>query len=87
MSLSTKNGISTYIAKIHINGDYIIGRYSNEEDAAIAYNKAGELLKNAGIIHFYQKNYIESLSPIQYAAKHASVKISKKIRDLVNSAQ
>ena len=87
VSLSNKNDISTYIAKIHINGDYIIGRYSNEEDAAIAYNKAGELLKNAGIIHFYQKNYIESLSPIQYAAKHASVKISKKIRDLVNSAQ
>lgn len=85
VSVSTENGINIYTAKIHINGDYIIGKYRNEEDAAIAYNKAGELLKKAGIIRSYQENYIENLSSIQYAAKHSAVKISKKIRNLVSN--
>ena len=86
VSVSTKDGLNIYTAKIHVNGDYIIGRYRNEDDAAIAYNKAGELLKNAGIIHVFQKNYIENLSSIQYAARHSSVKISKKIRALAEQA-
>lgn len=86
VSVSTKDGINIYTAKIHINGDYIIGRYKNEDDAAIAYNKAGQLLKDAGIIHSFRENYIESLTPIQYAARHSSVKISKKIINLVNKA-
>lgn len=85
VSLTNINGHPIYVAKIHINGDYIIGRYSTEEDAAIAYNKAGKLLVNAGILKTYQENFIENLSSIQYAAKHTSVKISKNLLNLIEN--
>lgn len=86
VSQITKNGIPLYVSKIHINGDYIIGKYKSENEAAVAYNKAGEMLVNAGILNTYQSNYIEGLSSIQYAALHSNVKISKKIRELLRNS-
>lgn len=74
-------GICKYTAKIHINGDYIIGRYDTEADAAIAYNKAVDLLEKKGIKISYQKNYIDNMSSIQYASRYNSISISKKLRD------
>lgn len=82
VSLQTKNGQPMYVTKIHINGDYIVGKYADETDAAIAYNKAGDLLVEKGILNQYQKNYLEQLSTIEYAKRYHAVKISKKIRDL-----
>ena len=86
VSVEYKKNIPMYIAKILINGDYIIGRYKTENEAAVAYNKAGEMLVDAGIINSYRPNYIEGLSPIQYASIHSGVKISKKIRELINNS-
>ncbi len=71
-----------YIAKIHINGDYIIGRYSDEIDAAIAYNKAVDTLTSNGFNIAYQHNYIEELNSIGYTSRYNKTKISKKLRDL-----
>ncbi|BBF44094.1 hypothetical protein lbkm_2782 [Lachnospiraceae bacterium KM106-2] len=70
-----------YIAKIIINGSYIIGRYSSEEEAAIAYNKAAALLKEKGAPRNYPENYIEHIDAIEYAALYNRIRISKKIRD------
>lgn len=86
VSVEYKNQIPVYAAKILINGDYIIGRYKTETEAAIAYNKAGELLVAAGILNSYQPNYISNLSSIQYASIHSGIKISKKIRELINNS-
>ncbi len=86
VSVNYKNGIPIYVAKVHINGDYIIGKYKDENEAAIAYNKACHMLKDCGIINSYQPNYIENLSSIQYAAIHSNVKIAKKIRELINNS-
>lgn len=83
VSLETaKNGQPVYLAKIHINGDYIIGRYSDEKEAAIAYNKAADLLKNNGFAISFQTNYIEAMNSEQYMQLYSNVKISKKLRDL-----
>lgn len=76
-----KNGLYIYITKIHIIGDYIVGKYTKETDAAIAYNKAIDLLQNKGVEINYQKNYIENMSSIQYASTYNSIRISKKLRD------
>ena len=46
VSRVTKAGKPYYKAKIHINGDYIIGYYETDIQAAIAYNKAIDLLKS-----------------------------------------
>lgn len=85
VSLTTSDGLPIYTAKVHINGDYIIGKYKTETEAAIAYNKVCKLLKEKNIINTYQENYIDNLSPIQYASIHSNVKISKKIRALLNN--
>lgn len=78
-----KAGRDIYVSRIHINGDFIIGRYKKETDAAIAYNKAVDILKKEkGINKNYSINYIEEMTPIEYASRYNQIKISKKIRDL-----
>lgn len=76
------NGRDVFTAKIHINGDFIIGRYKTETEAAVAYNKAVDILHEKGIGINYQMNYIEDLTPIQYASTYNSVKISEKIMQI-----
>ncbi|NLY48464.1 MAG: hypothetical protein GX059_05530 [Clostridiales bacterium] len=77
-----RNGKTCYQARIHINGYYIIGRYSTEEEAAIAYNKAVNILKDKGFSKNYSLNYIEGMDEIAYASMYQRVRISKRIREL-----
>ena len=58
-----KNGLPRYRAVIHINGNYQIGSYSSEEKAAIAYNKAVDLARAAGIQKNFPENYVDTLLP------------------------
>lgn len=76
-----KNGRDYYKAKIHINGDYVIGTYKSAEEAAIAYNKAAKLLHDKGVQKNFPENFPESLSAISYAKIYNSVKISAKVRN------
>ena len=76
-----KRGKNIYICKIHINGDFIVGKYQDESDAAIAYNKAVDILAENGIHHDYNKNYIDNLSSMEYATRYNKIKISNKIRN------
>ncbi|NLJ97290.1 MAG: hypothetical protein GX321_09060 [Clostridiales bacterium] len=71
-----------YQAKIHIRGDYIIGRYNTEEEAAIAYNKATNVLKVKGLNKNYPQNYIDGMDEITYAAQYQRIRISKKILEI-----
>ena len=79
-----KNGSFQYKVKIHINGTYTIGTYSSEQTAAIAYNKAVDLAKSAGINRKYPENYIESLSGREYADEYTKIKISPKYLEYLN---
>ncbi len=79
VSMSTKKGQRLYTARIHIHGNYVIGRYSTPLEAAIAYNKAIDILKKNGLEKDFQPNYIENLSPGRYAEIYSQVKISPKI--------
>lgn len=75
-----ENGNSFYYtARIHINGDYIIGRYDDEITAAIAYNKAADYVNTMGIKRNYQKNYIEDMSSEEYLSVYKSIKLSKNL--------
>lgn len=69
-------GKELYLAKIHLNGDFIIGRYSNEAKAAVAYNKAVDFARD----HGYQKNFIENYvieySPKEYADVYTDISLS-----------
>lgn len=74
-----KNGEKHYQSAIHINGSYIIGYYSSALEAAIAYNKAIDILHGNGLHKNFVPNYIEEISPSTYAQIYHELKISEKI--------
>lgn len=75
-----KRGVYTkYIAKILVNGLYTIGTYDNEIEAAIAYNKAADIIKKKLVHKNFRPNYIENLSPKEYARIYLTVPISDRI--------
>ncbi len=77
--LSQKNGQSVYTVRIHIKGNYLVGRYTSDYEAAIAYNKAIDILQKKGVQKNYTPNYIEGLSPRKYAEIYSNIQISPKI--------
>ncbi|MDF2542739.1 MAG: hypothetical protein K0S47_2457 [Herbinix sp.] len=77
-----ENGRFMYLAKIHINGDYLIGRYSTDVEAAVAYNKASYYLKQNGFSKNYPQNYIDELDEISYASLYQRIRISRKVLTL-----
>lgn len=77
-----KKGRTMYRAYIHINGNYNIGDYTTEVQAAIAYNKAVEMLSAKTSVE-YETNYIDCLSAIEFATINNSTKLNKKFRDYV----
>lgn len=78
----TKNGKNYFETKIHWNGDFLVGRYKNEIEAAIAYNKAASVLLTKGYMKDYPVNYIEELTAEQYRKQYQAVKISSRIHNL-----
>lgn len=79
-------GFLKYKAVIHVRGDFIVGKYNTENEAAIAYNKAADTLKKNGIDKNYMLNYIEDLTASQYADIYMTIKISPKILKLKQDA-
>ena len=67
-----------YKTRIHIRGNFVIGEYKDAVTAAIAYNKAVDLAKDAGICKNYSQNYIEALSPRAYADIYSGIRISER---------
>ena len=72
----TKNEKTRYRVRLHINGNYTIGTYRSETQAAIAYNKAVDLARQHGICKNFPENYIEDLSARDYADIYTAAKIS-----------
>lgn len=56
VSQKIKKSSTIYVATIYTNKNIVLGHYSSEIEAAIAYNKAADLLINTG----YQKNFIKN---------------------------
>ena len=75
----TFKGHKRYRARINVPGYFVIGHYHTEIDAAIAYNKAIDVLKKNGVKKNYTPNYIDGLSPSMYADIYSRLKISSKI--------
>ena len=73
-----QKGKERYRARIHINGTYIVGTYESEEKAAVAYNKAADLAKAAGIRKNFPENYVDAFSPKEYAQVYTGLKLSRR---------
>lgn len=80
-----KEGSVVYEVRIHGNGDWIVGRYQTETEAAIAYNKAASVLIAKGYQKAYPVNYIEELSASEYHRIYKHIPISKRILELTPS--
>lgn len=74
-----RNKKECYQVKIHVKGSLIVGIYDTETEAAIAYNKAIDVLKKAGIDRQYTPNYLEHVSPAVYADIYSAIQISPKL--------
>ena len=75
----TKKGKFLYRVKIHIVGNYTVGTYETENEAAIAYNKAVDIVKKAGINKQFVPNYIETITGKNYADIYSKIIISPKL--------
>ncbi len=67
-----------YEAKIHINGEYLIGRFRSEPEAAVAYNKAADAASSAGIQKNFIQNYVVDLSAKEYADVYSDILLPEK---------
>lgn len=82
-----KKGKTCYVAKLHINGDYIIGRYSTEEEAAIAYNKAADYLNKKGFQKNFPRNYVDELTEAERITLYEKIQLPPRLKQAAKSLQ
>jgi len=58
-----------------------VGVYNTQIEAAIAYNKAADILKAAGVKKNYAVNYIDEITQKEYADIYKELTISETIRN------
>ena len=81
VSIVNRNNKIYYCAKLHLNGNYVIGYYKDGMEAAIAYNKAIDIVKKNGITKNFTYNEMDGISPSLYADIYRRLKISQRIHD------
>ena len=73
-----KRDVPCHEARIHINGEYLIGRFSTDAQAAVAYNKAVDAATDAGIRKNFIQNYVLEYTPKEYADVYTSIHLPEK---------
>lgn len=68
-----------YTVRIHLRGNYIVGRYNTDIEAAIAYNKAIDILRSKGVTNNFTPNYVDGIAPSHYAEIYSSLTIAPGI--------
>ncbi|HKM33715.1 MAG TPA: hypothetical protein VJY54_03120 [Lachnospiraceae bacterium] len=80
--MTHKKNLVQYSARIHVKGNYLIGTYASMEEAAIAYNKAIDILKRNGCKKNYVPNYLEDVPAAIYADIYTKLPVSLKLASL-----
>ena len=71
-----------YRARLHLRSYYLIGYYDSAIEAAIAYNKAVDIVKKRFPGKNYEVNYIAELKASEYAGIYKQVEVSERIYTL-----
>ena len=74
----TYHGIPVHAARIHINGEYLIGRFPTDSEAAVAYNKAVDAATDHGIRKNFIQNYVLEYTPKEYADIYTRITLPDK---------
>lgn len=82
VSFSALDSKKKYCAKLHLRGNYTIGYYETALEAAIAYNKAIDIVQKNGCRKKFSPNYMEGLSPSVYAEIYSKLKVSEKLFEI-----
>ncbi len=84
VSFSPKRKKKKYNAVLHLHGNFTIGHYETALEAAVAYNKAIDIVVKNGCSKNFTPNYMEGISPLTYAEIYSKVKISEKLLNYQN---
>ncbi len=79
VTVTREQGHTIYTTRIHIHGNYLLGQFPSLTEAAIAYNKAVDILVQKGNTRQFEKNYIEELSPQAYRRIYDRISLPEKI--------
>ncbi len=74
----TVAGRVRYETRLHINGEFLIGRFASDAEAAVAYNKAADAATDAGLQKNFIQNYVVDYTPRQYADVYSSIELPVK---------
>ena len=77
MGVQQESRRKNFVARINMGSGktIVVGHYDTEEEVAIAYNKAVDVLKAAGSDRAYEKNYLDDVSPAKYIVLYNNIKI------------
>ena len=78
-----KQGVPFHHAKIHINGDFSIGKYSSDAVAAVAYNKAVDYARDHGLQKQFIQNYVIEYTPKEYAEIYSQIQLPQKYKTYI----
>ncbi|MCR5452611.1 MAG: hypothetical protein K6F00_08300 [Lachnospiraceae bacterium] len=81
----SKNEIIKHETKIHINGEFLIGRFETDSMAAVAYNKAVDAAIDAGVKKNFIQNYVLEYTPKEYASVYTDIILPDKYMDYLNN--
>lgn len=73
------NNQPIYTSYIHIKTNLVLGHYESEIEAAIAYNKAIDLLRQQNRLHDYTYNTIPYITEAEYMAIYNSISLSPRL--------
>lgn len=76
VTIENYKGKICYTARIHVNGNFTIGRYNSIEKAAVAYNKAADILETNGFKKHFERNYIEEFTTKEYIELYNSIYVN-----------
>ena len=89
VSSCKENGRKRYKAVIHTKANYTVGHYDDPVTAAIAYNKACDIINKSGYTKVYPRNELSILkmSKTSYNDVYKKVSISDKIKNYMKTHQ
>jgi hypothetical protein len=80
-----ENIATWYEARIHLKNQWMIGRYSTEVRAAVAYNKAVDYARDHGFQKKFTENYITELSPGAYADMYTGIHLPQRLTSYIDT--